>query len=175
MVQDLLRIIQREAAKHRQPTIQPQPFTPHQSPRGGRGEDEGREAGDGDDGDAGEEGPAEVEVFFLLGGRADEGYGTHHGDGVEAGAGEDGGLHEHEGGEDGGLAEVEAGPEGVFLYVAVDVGFHVSCLVYLLCTLGWGGWEAYLSGLVLNVPYMVPILAARPTPNTSHGFVVISL
>ena len=54
----------------------------------------------------------------MLGGCADEGDGTHHCDGVEAGAGEEGGLEEEEGGEDGGLGDVEAGPEGVFLDVA---------------------------------------------------------
>ena len=118
-MQNLLRVVQREPAKHRQSTIQPKSLTPHQGAHSSRGEDQRCEAGDGDDGDAGEERSAQVEVFFLLGGSADEGDGAHHCDGVEAGAGEDGGLHEQEGGEDGGLTEVEAGPEGVFLYVAI--------------------------------------------------------
>ena len=59
-----------------------------------------------------------VEIFFLLGGRADEGDATHHGDGVETCAGEEGGLHEEEGAEEGGLGEVEGGPEAVFDDVA---------------------------------------------------------
>ena len=65
----------------------------------------------------------------MLGGCADEGDGTHHGDGVEAGAGEEGWLEEEEGGEDGGLGDVEAGPEGVFLDVAVTT--FVSCYSFL--------------------------------------------
>ena len=121
MLQYLLHIIQRKPPKHRQPTIQPNPFTPHQGSCSGHGKDQGSETGNSDDGDAGEEGGAEVEVFFLLGGRADEGDGAHHAGRVEAGAGEEGGLEEEEGGEDGGLGDVEAGPEGVFLDVAVGL------------------------------------------------------
>ena len=121
MLQYLLHIIQRKPPKHRQPPIKPNPFTPHQSPRSSHREDEGSETGNRDDGDTGEEGRAEVEVFLLLGGCADEGDGTHHGGCVEAGAGEEGGLEEEEGGEDGGLGDVEAGPEGVFLDVAVGL------------------------------------------------------
>lgn len=34
---------------------------------------------------------------------------------------------------------------------------------------------AYLSGGVAKVPYMVPMLAARPHPSTTQGFVVINL
>ena len=59
----------------------------------------------------------------MLGGCADEGDGAHHCGGVEAGAGEEGGLEEEEGREDGGLGDVEAGPEGVFLDVAVKQRF----------------------------------------------------
>ena len=65
----------------------------------------------------------------MLGGCADEGDGTHHGDCVEAGAGEEGGLEEEEGREDGGLGDVEAGPEGVFLDVAGCRG-----LLVLICS-----------------------------------------
>lgn len=126
VVQNLLRVVEREASKHGQPAVEPEVLGPHEGPDRRHGQDERREARDGDDGDAGEQGPAEVEVFLLLGRRADEGDGAHHGDGVEAGAGQDGGLHEHERGEDGGLAQVEAAPEGVFLNVAGSstVSFH---------------------------------------------------
>ena len=118
MMQDLLRIVQREPPKHSQPTIQPQILRKRERPHRRNGQNERGEARDGNDGDAGEQGATEVEVFFLLGCRADEGDGAHHGDGVEAGAGQEGRLHEHDWGEDGGLAEVEASPEGVFLDVA---------------------------------------------------------
>ena len=107
----------------------------------------------------------------MLGGCADEGDGAHHGDGIEAGAGEEGRLEEEEGREDGGLGDVEAGPEGVFLDVAVR---FVSLILFLLYL--WRvGVNAYLSGGVAKVPYMVPMLAARPTPSTTQGFVVINL
>ena len=118
MMQNLLRIVEREAPKHGQSPVQPEILRPHERPDRRDGQDEGREARDRHDGNAGEQGAAKVEVLFLLGGRADKGDGAHHGDGVEAGAGEDGGLHEHERGEDCGLAKVEAAPEGVFLDVA---------------------------------------------------------
>ena len=57
----------------------------------------------------------------MLGGRADEGDAAHHGDGVEARAGEQGGLHEEERTEEGSLGDVERGPESVFLDVAAQV------------------------------------------------------
>ena len=141
MIQDLLHIIQREPAENRQAAIQPDSLTPHERSRGSGGQDQGRETGDGDNGDAGEEGPAQVEVFFLLGGCADEGDGAHHGGCVEAGAGEEGGLEEEEGGEDGGLGDVEAGPEGVFLDVAV------ARFVSLIGFYTWGGRMGVSGGL----------------------------
>ena len=116
--QYLLHIIKCESSKDCQPTIEPNPLTPHQRPRRCGGKHQGRETGYRDDGHAGQERAAEVEVFFLLGGRADEGDTTHHGDGVEACAGEERGLHEEEGAEEGGLGEVEGGPEPVFHDVA---------------------------------------------------------
>ena len=119
MMQDLLHIIQRQPSKYRQTTVKPDAFAPHERACGRRGQDEGRETGDGDDGEAGEERSAEVEVFFLFGGGADEGDAAHHGDGVEACAGEEGGLEEEEGGEDACLGDVEGCPEGVFGHVTV--------------------------------------------------------
>jgi len=132
MVQNLLDIIQREAAKHRQATIQPDTLTPHQSAGSGSGQGQGSETGDGDDGDAGEQRPAEVEVFFLLGSGADEGDAAHHGEGVEACAGEESGLEEEEGGEDAGLGYVEGGPEGVFRDVAFLVPLSVLCVLEMV-------------------------------------------
>jgi hypothetical protein len=73
----------------------------------------------------------------LLGGCADEGDGAHHGDCVEACAGEEGGLHEEEGGEDGCLGEVEGGPEGVFLDVA---GTPISLKLL------WCRWSGIVGG-----------------------------
>ena len=90
-----------------------------------------------------------------------------HGNCVETGTGENGGLHEHERGEDGGLTEVEATPEGVFLDVA-DIA--VSSTLF-----SRRRNKTYLSGLVAKVPYIVPILAASPTPMTTQGFAVMSL
>ena len=170
MMQNLLRIVKREPPKHRQPTIQPDPLTPHERPSRRDGQNERSKARDSDDGNTGEQGAAEVEVFFLLGGGADEGDGAHHGNCVETGAGKDGRLHEHERGEDGGLTQVEAAPEGVFLNVtgvAVSLTFNSE--------VSNGELKTHLSGLVLKVPYIVPILAASPTPMTTQGFVVISL
>lgn len=129
MMQYLLRIIQREAAEHGQAAVEPDALAPHEGSDRGGGEDEGREAADSDECDAGEEWTAEIEVFFLLGGRADEGEGTHHGGGVEARSGEEGGLQEKEWGEDAGLDDVETGPKGVFLDVAVPRRGVVSLLL----------------------------------------------
>ena len=118
MLQYFLHIVQREAAKHRQAAVQPDALAPHQRSCSGGGHDEGREPADHDNGQAGEEGPAQVEVFFLLGGGADEGDAAHHGNGVKARAREKGGLEEEEWREDAGLGDVEGGPEGVFGHVA---------------------------------------------------------
>lgn len=118
VMQHLLRVVQREASEHGQAAVEPDALGPHEGAGCRGGEDERGEPADGDEGDAGEKRSAEVEVFFLLGGRADEGERTHHGYGVEAGAGEEGGLEEEERGEDAGLDNVETGPKGVFLDVA---------------------------------------------------------
>lgn len=133
MIQDLLHIIQREAAKDGQAAVEPDALAPHQGPRRGDGHNQRCEAADCDDGHAGQEGTAQVEVFFLLGGCADEGDAAHHGDGVETGAGEEGGLEEEEGGEDAGLGDVEGGPEGVFGDVAREsVSLVLVILFYFL-------------------------------------------
>jgi hypothetical protein len=118
MLQNLLDVVQRKAAKHGEPAVQPDLLAPHQCPGGGGGEDQGCETRESDDGHASQQGAAEVEVFFLFGGRADKGDRTHHANGVNSGAGEKGRGEQHEGGKDGGLGYVEAGPEGVLLHVA---------------------------------------------------------
>lgn len=176
MLQNFLRIIQREPPKHRQPAIQPNTFTPHQGAHGGGGEDERGEARDGDEGDAREEGTAEVEVFFLFGGRADEGEGAHHGDCVEAGAGEEGGLEEEEGGEDGGLGDVETGPESVFLHVARKIemisflSIFRNQLVFFFffgsssCA---GGWRGVVGILLIGRSVEGPIHCAQAGNKTA--------
>lgn len=122
MVQHLLHVIEREAAKDGQSTIQPDLLRVGQGAGGGRGDDERGEAGGGDDGGTGEEGTADVEVLLLLGRGAHDGEGAHHGDGVEAGAGEDGGRAEgEEGGDKGGLGGVEGCPHGVLGNIAVPM------------------------------------------------------
>jgi len=109
----------------------------------------------------------------LLGGCADKGNRAHHGDRVEAGAGEEGGVEKEEGREDGGLGEVEGGPKSVFLDVAGNESQRKTRSGRLRVAV-WKG-KAYLSGCVANVPYIDPILAAKLTPITTHGFVAMSL
>jgi hypothetical protein len=90
MLQDLLHVVQGEASKDSETTIQPNLLTPHQRAGGGGREHKRCKAGDGHDGDTGQKGTTEVEVFFLFGGGADESDGTHHAERVDTGAGEDG-------------------------------------------------------------------------------------
>lgn len=163
-MQDLLRIVKRKPPKHRQPTIQPDPLGPHEGPGRRDGDHERSQARDGDDRNAREEGSAEVEVFFLLGGGADKGNGAHHGDRVEAGAGEDSGLHKHERGEDGGLAEIEASPQGVFLHVAsvvISSTFNIQ-------TLSRGGLGEREGGLLIRAGVKSPIHSPQ-TGGQSHA------
>ncbi len=44
----------------------------------------------------------------------------------------------------------------------------------LISNLKRDGGSTHLSGEVLNVPYMVPMLSARPPITTTQGFVAIS-
>lgn len=121
MMQYLLHVPERHSAKHCQSTIQPDALRQHQRPRRRRWDDKRRKAGECDDGEAAEKGSAEVQVFLLLGGGADEGDAAHHANSVEAGAGEEGRVEEEEWREESGLCDVEGGPESVFRYVASQV------------------------------------------------------
>jgi hypothetical protein len=119
MLQDLLDVVQREAAEDSQATVQPQILGHHQCAGSGGGDNKRSKAREGDNGDTGEEGTAEVEVLLLLSRGTNEGDGAHHADCVETGTGEKGGLHEHEWREEGSLGDVESRPECVLLDVAV--------------------------------------------------------
>jgi len=122
MEQDALHIIKSEAPEDGQATIEPDVLRESESADGGGGEDERGETRNGDDGYARKQRTAEVEVFLLLGCCADEGDGAHHCNGVEAGAGDDGGWrHEEERRDEGGLSDVEAGPESVLLDVVARI------------------------------------------------------
>lgn len=127
MSQNLLHIIQREASENSQSTPQPDILRNGERSDSGDGKDHGSESGDCDECYACEERAAEVEVFFLLSGRADEGDRTHHGDGVETGAGDDGGwCHEEHWGEEGTLGCVECCPECVFWKIAIIISTYSS-------------------------------------------------
>ncbi len=119
MEQNPLHIIERKATENSQAAIEPDIFRESKGAHGSCREDQRSESRHGDDRYTGEEGTTEVEVFFLLGGCAHERDGAHHCDGVEAGAGDNGGRsHEEERCDEGSLSDVEASPEGVFLDVA---------------------------------------------------------
>lgn len=119
VVQDLLDVVQGEAAEDGKTAVERDALGDGERADGSGGQDHGREAGGDDDAEAGQERSADVEVLVLLSGGADDGEGSHHGDGVEAGAGEEGtGDHRQERGDHGGLGRVEGRPHGVLGDVA---------------------------------------------------------
>lgn len=173
VVQNLLHIVERETAKQSQSSVQPDVLGEGQGSDGGRGDDQGREAGGHDDTSASQERSADVEVLLLLGCRTDDGDGAHHGHGVQARAGEKGaGGEGDEGSDEGGLGGVEGGPEGVLGDVAVQKALS-DPVPKLSGTSKLGA--TYLSGSIDLVPIMVPKLSARPPIATTQGFVTISL
>lgn len=155
VVQDLLDVVQGEATKDGQTTVQPEVLSPHQGAGSGGGQDQRGESRERNDGNTGEQGATEVEVLFLLGGGTDEGDGTlirvsggnllksfyayHHSNSVQTSAGEEGRLHEEERRKQSSLRQVEGSPESILGNVAVD---SQSCPPYILerqltCLGGW--------------------------------------
>lgn len=120
VVQNLLDVVESEATKDGEATVQPDALGKGNGSDGGSGEDERSEAGDGDDGSTGEERASDVEVLLLLGSGADERQAAHHGNGVETSAGDErAGDEGEQRGDKGGLGDVEGGPHGVLGDIAV--------------------------------------------------------
>ena len=169
IVQNLLHIVQGNAAKHGEPTVHGDSLRRHQGSRA-EGQDHGREAGEQHNGQPGEERATKVEIFILLGGCTNERYRADYADRVQARAGDDSRIVEEERGEDGSVREVEGGPEEVLLDVAGPVNMERK---------GKGGGKGrggdYSSGSVYIVANIVPIVATRPPPRKSHGFKLMSL
>lgn len=118
MVQDLLDVIEGEAAEDSQATIQPDALGPEQGAGSGGGKDHRSETGESDDGNTGEKRSAEVHVLLLLGGGTNESDGAHHSNGVETSAGKDSRVEEHHRSQQSSLGEVESGPHAVLDGVA---------------------------------------------------------
>ena len=111
MVQDLLHVVQGEAAEQRETTIQPDVLGKSQCPNGGGGDDKGSKTRNGDESGTREKRAADVEVLLLLGSGPDEGDSAHHSNGVEAGAGDErAGGEGDERRDESGLGGVEGGP-----------------------------------------------------------------
>jgi hypothetical protein len=164
VVKDLLHVIEGEASKDNQTSVEPEVLGKHQRASCCDGEDERSQAGQGDNGNTSEKWTTNVEVFFLLGCGTNKGETAHQTDSVETGTSEDGGVVEHERSEEGGLSQVEGGPKGVFRDVAGQ------------CVLAEGRKEeerkkkkTHFSGGHMRVPIMVPMDPTRPIPMTSHG------
>lgn len=122
VVQDLLNVVEREAAKDCETTVEPEVLGEGKRPNGSHGDDERSQPRDGNNGSTGQEGSTNVEVLFLLGGGADKRDGAHHGDGVEASTGNERARNEGEKRSDeSGLRRVEGRPKGVLGYVAVEI------------------------------------------------------
>lgn len=166
VVKDLLHIVESEATKDSKTAVQPDVFSPHQCAGSGGGYDHGGKTRKSNDGNTSEQRATEVHVLVGLGGSANERKRAHETSSVETGACENGRVHEEERGKEGGLGDIEGSPESVLLDVA-------ACCQYVMrgnvddCT--------HFCGLVAMVPYIVPMLAARPTPMTSHGLAAMSL
>lgn len=148
VVQNLLDVVEGEAAKDSETAVQRDALGQGEGADGGDGQQHRREAGGDDDAEASEEGPADVEVLVLLGGGTDDGEGAHHGDGVETGTGEKGtGNHCQERGDHGGLGCVEGGPHGVLGDVAVDALVFTTRILkmcsWLTCQERWHGYRTW--------------------------------
>lgn len=119
-MQHLLHVIQSEAAKDGKTTIQPDVLSEGQCPDSGSGDDKRGQARSSDDSSTSQKGSTDVEVFLLLGGSADDRQGTHHGNSVEASAGEKGHRDKCQHRSDkGGLSGVEGSPESILGDVAI--------------------------------------------------------
>lgn len=133
VLKHLLDIVEGEATKDGETTIQPNVFSEGQGTSSGGWKDHGSETRKSDDGDTSKEGTTEVEILFLLGGGTNESDGAHHTDSVETSASEDSRSEEEHGREKSGLSEVEGGPEAVLGNVAAGLcQRHVECIVLAL-------------------------------------------
>ena len=120
VVENLLHVVQREAAEDGQAAVQPDVLGPHQRPRRSGGDHERRDPRERDDGDAGEQRSSQVQVLLLFRRRPDERDRAHHPDGVQTGSNKEGRVQEHQRRDDCGLGRVEGGPEGVLLNVSAS-------------------------------------------------------
>ena len=173
VIQDLLDIVESEATKDSETTVQPQALSQGEGTSRGRRDDEGRKTGDSDDGSTGEKGTADVQVLLLLGSGTNEGDGAHHGNGIETRAGNQSARGEGEERRDeSGLGSIEGGPECVLgnVTIRIDVSLCINSMdEKSICQY----FITYLSGSIALVPIMVPKLRAKPPIATAHGFVTI--
>lgn len=121
MVQHLLHIVQREAAKDGETSVQPDVLGKGECSDSGGGDDKRRKTRGGNDGGAGQQRSTDVQVLLLLSGGSDDRQRTHHGNGVETGTGEQRTRDKgQQGGDKGGLGGVESSPESVLGDVAIE-------------------------------------------------------
>ncbi len=119
MIQNLLNIVEGKATEDGKAAVEPDVFGECESSNRGRRNDEGSEARDGDNGRASKQRAANVQVFLLLRGRSDEGYGTHHSNCVKSGPSDECGWAESEERcDECSLGGVEGGPKGVLGNIA---------------------------------------------------------
>lgn len=119
MVENLLHIVQREAAEDSQTTVQPQALSHSEGAQGGSWDDERSETGETDHDGTSQEGTSNVEVLLLFGSGTDDRNGSHHANGIEASTGEKCRRGEcEERGDHGGLGDVESSPESILGNVA---------------------------------------------------------
>jgi len=118
VVQDLLNIIESEAAEDSQTTVEPDTLRPHQSASGGSRENHGGKTGKGNKNDTSKQRSTEVQVLLLLGGSTNESDGAHQTDSVKTSAGEDSRVVEHERRQESGLSQVEKSPATIFHNIA---------------------------------------------------------
>jgi hypothetical protein len=121
VVQNLLHIIEGEATKDSQSTVQPDALRPHESAGSSGGKDHRSKTGESDDSNTSEEGTTEVQVLLLLSGSTNESNGTHHADSVETSASEDSRVHEHQRREERSLGQVEQSPAAILQDVAIEM------------------------------------------------------
>lgn len=171
VVEHLLDVVQSEATKDSQTTIQPDTLGEGKSADGSGGDDQGSEARDSNDGGTSQKRTTNVEVLLLLSSGTHDGQSAHHGNSVETSAGEQ--RHGDKGkqrSDKSGLSSVEGGPESVLGDVAVDT----KRLATDRHTNNVSKSKTYLSGLIDRVPIMVAKLRAKPPIPTTQGFVTIS-
>lgn len=170
VVKNLLDVVQSEATKDGETTVQPDVLSKGEGTGSGGGNDERSETRDGDDSSTGQQRSTNVEVLLLLGSSTNEGDGTHHGNSVETGTGDQSTRGEcDQGSDEGSLSGVEGSPESVLGNVA---GNKLAIDIVSICE---DIATTYLSGSIMRVPIMVPKLRARPPIATTQGLVTIIL